>query len=1183
MLKRVFSSLARAQYSLTLRANPLFRFSDRRDLSNGNEDDDFEFDFGKPTETRSKQSTPAYRRQQYDNNDSGRPFRGNRTFAPQTSELLKTQSLSDLLNAIEQQTAFNSKYESVKLLLHTLQLFRKSPPRLLTQFKRSKAAEALYDDVMRNMVQTDKPYVWVIAYNFYAQLKGNYQINWALDRATLTQLFSRIEQAVEDGTLSEQDLIKVLKSSLALGHSVAGSAMKKSSIKLLEVNGPLTSEQVSYLAYLIGNFSFTSDYTAWVRKLVENKSVLMEGANLPAQVDVYVALKRARDHSELIELQKEIEGQIMTTIAAEDVRCKSSIFKILNSVPNSKLKRVRPQLITKLVSIVRSQPESLTYYDFVDICEYISRNSDSSANVELIKALSELSAASPNIVVSKINAVTDPRVIAACRESRNTHEVRKAFGSAILANIDECLTSSRSFNFSMLNFVSRDDLQAVVDKLPSRSKIMNNFDLKCILLLAKIRNINAPESLTETVDSALESLGIINSVMTKMVTTNSEVGAAMVKKLAASNLTYRDRLNLAYVSPDNAVEVLEPMSGKTQLLKIVDTDANLLLNSRSLQLLADELANNIKKSASFVTLTRLDRLLNHNSSVSRMRYERPHDFARMLTGILTQHAVDATVASRYSPQSLLNVVSQSIDDELLNHYSTRPVQELVGAFLALTATSTNVNNYDVARRLANLLHSAPEAANAGYIELLFADGSAGKRNTDARVVEHAFPSQSAYVTAGKLSELDATYNRVYESIDSEKLGYNNLRLVLKLLNKSDAELLEKINDANLDKVIDGDNAQQFVLIALKRYLLTRETAVLEKIIERVERLEDVKPMRSTILRIYSLANSELKTVSESPALRRLLDNMIEKVNMSRYARTSSKNMDTLINYKIANDKSIDDLVNDTKLPRDVKSLIFSRLIHHDKQPELVSKMLSDVPADAIKRVINELHKLVQVVMLSPHSEQDADRVYRAIEGLKSLKPINMTLANRYALLWLGVRRPELVEKLIGEVSPRQLQMRNHAAELVVNVLRKSGAEVSEPPVFSGMKAAEAVVGDKVLIADTLSSPVKDSVLKDLFPGKTIVEIKVADIKSAVTVEQLEKILTDSGLLTGELTAEQRAEAETLLTNFKNKPAYAQNKRKDSISDSNNDSNPNPKTSSSSSSDDDSSSSSSDSDNDKDHK
>lgn len=1129
MLRRVFSTLTKSNSHLSLKIQPLFFFSSRRNFNgDNNNNDDFEFDFGRPNEQAPKTD---YKHMRYDNTNSTQQ-RYNPNIHRGPSEILNSTSILELTKLIEEGKSIHVRSESVKLINLTLSLLRKGQPWMLNQFKRSKAAESLYNEMYNTLMDQDKPYISAILYHFYGIIKNlpGGGMSWNFDKTTISALYANVEQAIKDDTLTESDLLKVLQSAILMSSNIGGSAYRKLSTGILSIEGTLNFNQINGLVYLIKNFDFSYDYVNWVKKLEQNHDALSSDItnNL---INILIDLKQvSASRKEIRNTIKHIENILMERLGTDEQKNKTAILRILSAIPTNQLRNLREFLHSKVVKIAKETPENFTGFDISKIALYITNNADSSLVNELVDALAEVSNKKQNLFVDKVGGLEDGEIINACRLHRNIANIKKAFHTPIIENINNSLKRSKSLRASLLFFLDAEDMQQILQTVAANKSNLRDFDLCSILLVAHLKNVEIPQELTEQLDKALNNNAVINSIMPKALFTNYEAGKAIITKTLETNTSSRFKVDVAYLSPELAPALIGPLVENKQLSRIFDNNPDMPINGEMFKYFLEELSASIKTAPSLTTLLRLNRLLNKNAFVLNYKNQSPLKFVRQVSDAANSYLQDQDEnLKNYGNQSFINILSATLDDSILGYYHIQSVKYFINQILDLSIETTRMFNFDLIRRLNDLLFNVDEKINTAYINLLMAEIPIKKQYVD-RIIDHAFIAQESYVSNGKLNALDEIYNTVFESTDVTNLNHVRLVTLLKVLNKTDAELLDKLNSIDLKKYVNDDSIIDFFMITLQRYILTKDSTLLTKVAAIGNETENIKIFHSQMLRLFAIINKNDKLLTENETVKQMCDKLVNKYNITGYIRGYKKGFEPLINYMIKVDKPLDDLMNDPKANARIKGKIFEMLVSFDKQPELRNRLLKENPAECINALSNSLSLLIEKVIIASGNQEISELVYEKLPSLDFKRFEVKVPSNKYALLWISINKPDIFAQIINKLDNklRPVQQQNFDATFLNNVLTAIGYEVSNETSFNDIRAAELIYGDNIIISDIFKNEIKNQVLNTLFPGKNIVELKFKDLRNGTSVDKIQDVLKNAGVITDDFTAEHRLKIDEIV-------------------------------------------------------
>lgn len=123
-------------------------------------------------------------------------------------------------------------------IMNSMVLVKKASDSSIRQFKRSFIVGTFFNKILAIMIDTDKPYICLMAFNFFALLKDPTiaPLRWTIERQTMVKLYERAYKIINDDLLLDFDIYMALKSCIILGTSYGYIAMRKLSQRLLAIN-----------------------------------------------------------------------------------------------------------------------------------------------------------------------------------------------------------------------------------------------------------------------------------------------------------------------------------------------------------------------------------------------------------------------------------------------------------------------------------------------------------------------------------------------------------------------------------------------------------------------------------------------------------------------------------------------------------------------------------------------------------------------------------------------------------------------------------------------------------------------------------------------------------------------------------------------------------------------------------
>lgn len=1047
------------------------------------------------------------------------------------------RTLATLRKMIESKEKMPSEDDLKYFVDHTVFLMNKADWLTVMMFKTLKEVEYLYSRVFDIAIQNMDTELIISLYQLVSLFRSvNHGSPRKLVEASkLRAATTHIKSVMERDLLDIRTLVTIARSSLALNDTLGFLSIKKiNGLLKRKWDNSLPCREIIRLIRVLDFFTMLDDTSSILHKLSKEWTTI-DQEPLNIQIDLYLAVVTLHtDDKNKYFLLNIVADSILTTYERSAESERVYVLKLarnLVKIPHMSIVRLVSDTMEGVIAIPDKTVGVSLLNPFLELFAEIKGLARYSHIAEMTRKLIEREG---DNIIHHFYFFMNQRIIARIRAYHSIDFISGLVSVTLIKGIKNAIEQQFKFKVYTLFFCTNDDLETF------KSTITENLDKFSPLELFNIQFIYRVKGLSIEVglDSNYEPphVDMISQTLEYMPFQLQEDLPDIFEIYTRRKQNTRVSFEVAYLFPFHSNYFLQSFFTQENFSFVLDSTIDLPLSYETGRMFISDISNQASQKFHIGFMIRLTILFYKNAYFMNYVLSHPshtNQIAKDLVNLIDIYNGSNVERSMFEKISFSELMCGLATEYFSQKTMMKHVKKLFNLSAKLSLDCQNKNWTNFVRNLTRKYFTFSDDINSAYIEYLFLN-TENHEKKQVEIIEHAFLALEAYAYSDKLYDLDRIYNETFAGIHKNHVEFQGLKVTLKLLNKSDNEILEKIGADSLVKYASYDSSFELIQILIQRAKQTGEVEILNLFTTKVaEHANTINFTLKKLLQLTQMFNKNFSKVKNSQPLTDLLDQQLNKVTISALRDAGIDSFIVVMIYNLNTNKPLTSYLNNRELPNSFRSSIVKMCILMNKTTTDINTAFSKDVKGMIKSMNLPTDKLLEYLALKIHEDSVVQEAIREIVSSNKSKPFSFNLNNNYLMMWLYVRQNNLFETFLHSKGIEFIKSQPIYPDILYlhDILESLDIKHEFNVRNTQLLVAEFVFDNLILTINNTKNDVKLLVLNQLYPGKDVTLCTQAELKGLKNAKRIEHFLKEHNIIKQPLSTE----SITKLEEFFNKP------------------------------------------------
>lgn len=583
---------------------------------------------------------------------------------------------------------------------------------------------------------------------------------------------------------------------------------------------------------------------------------------------------------------------------------------------------------------------------------------------------------------------------------------------------------------------------------------------------------------------------------------------------------------ITYAFPDYTDELLVKFYKKDHFLESFDSSTDGLMSERLVEKMLQIFEEKMSKHCTISLSGKFSLFVLRN--VSFHRYQQKH------FGKVCQAAISMIEKSRdedkntYKP-SVINLIKIWTLWLIKNEFymlQYGPIKKLLGLILDIGCQFKYMYLIEFNRLLIRHLIPIESSFQRFYLEYVMQYKN--KMTRDLLLMDHAFLFQRQYGDSEELQALDKSYDKMYQGILLSTINnHSGLCYAVKVLNKSNVEILEALSRSDLHRLLKNDWHLRLLNIAMIRCQSVPGSEIIDHIINVYESFEGINFYKRDIVFILTRTfNKNQAVLTGYPKLVEFMLKLINSIDKNKLWTFSDFNI--VFNFLFIVGKLDVSVIKGLKLSPQQQFYAINLFILYDVYDPVLDEMIEKnrhriLVSNTLSPIV-KLEYFISNLSAKPYFEDSCRIIIGEVPQDIEVYGYNLN----YSLLWLKLNRESLYQLIEPKIKkPIRLRFFNHDVILKLQRLLESIGVNSLLHVTEEELLVCEIMTDKFVLTTESRGKLKKEVLKNIYPNKKIITFKRAEINELISITQIERFFLCKEITKTKLNAEERGNISSM--------------------------------------------------------
>lgn len=1042
------------------------------------------------------------------------------------NKLVKVHSIERLKILIETSSLIEPNQLSSHDLDYIKALVQKTDQESVRLFKESKKTLEYFNRVFNSGLQNNDIKLLTSFYELIAIYKtgANSRPVKLIDMYKMKLLFDKLKTFIESNDSTILDCVTISKSSTVINDGLVTDCNKALSTKLKEQSDDdYTADQLLEIMRYANQVLLAYDNSLLILYVIKHWSVILDGS-FPLIVDAYRCLINFRSGRQEVQKTLALTGDYIIGFSRQiSFAEKLEFFKLLPDVNRIMQYQIEDLVVDTVMEALQMNAATLGPAQLSYVLELFSQYNATSKYRNLYEAAKKGFFKNKDKWSKDLTALISRDIVINCRTARTSDDIRELMSPVVVSHVKTAVSEGSKVEWPMTLYCIDNDFQAIIEFLQRNRKTLLNEDLAAIDMICQFRGFNANTEEDELrSDKPFDIKVFIDVIDIIPFTVNIEVPKALIM-FKDPSLTQKHLLEAAYTLSYHTNEIIALAKNSPNILSTLDTCPNISLSTDGIILFLNEFNTQFKNKVSPGLITRFHKFLLYNPFVKNYIATNMYHASKKLEGLLETFESASVERSSFENFSLSRILVNLCLDNIFKRQSHTSPSRFVICVMEFAIGANNNRWVDLVNDLSYRLIKLPDHINTAYINYMLTDENPTQRRL-SDIIDHAFVGLQTYIDRGLLPYLDVVYDQYFNNVPDKDLEFQSLRILLKILNKQDVEILDKLKHTDLNIIGRYDFAIDLLILMIHRTGLTRDTVILDLFTNILLSYKDLTKIgQQKLIRMVKLFNTNKDVLVKCNGLIELLDYHLQVNELLELPHNARSDAKFILDYMMLTNKSMEGLLTSEKIPDATRVLVIKNLILARKpHPALFTAFMANIQ-EVVKSMTGNMSQLLELIILNVNDLETQRMALETILMTRTERALYNTTFNNYILLWLYINHNDIYDAIVAKKASKfKHEFKPHIDTVYLHdILSHLGISHEYNVYEDNLGVAEFVCGNIIVTRDIGHNDIKLRTLAKIYPEKTIHVFKRGNIERLSTVEQIEELLLGFGVISEGLVEGQR--------------------------------------------------------------